>query len=131
MDNKVYEDIEEIKQKIYNDYRSESTELNSLFFNFNVKAPKEDLLQAYIEIQSIINGDIIMHLENPQILEDGLIKGCETDFHWGIYQEIYEGNYKDFLESFNGKELETGFCRLISHTCDNRIITGTKVEFIC
>ena len=134
MNNKVYEDIDEIIQKVYDDYRNESTELNSLFFDFDVKASKEYLLRAYADIQDTINGDAVVHLENPQILEGGLIKGYETDFYEETYQEIYEGNYKDFLLSFNGKELETGFCRLIAYEDkieNNKTITiGNKVDFI-
>ena len=43
---------------------------------------------------------------------------------------IYEGNYKDFLESFNGRELETGICRLMDSEMDGDVVKGTQLAFI-
>ena len=133
----VYTGIEEIKNKVYEDYKKESTELNSLFFDFYVKAPKKDLLEAYAEIQDTINGDKVMRLENPKIKGSDdrsriIISGNEVDLiPEGMYEDIYEGNYKDFLESFNYKESGTGLCRVMDvEKKEDNLIIGTKLDFI-
>lgn len=133
--NKVHTDIEEIKNRIYEDYRKYDTELNSLFFDFRVKASKKALLEAYAEIQHTINGDYVIRLEDPEIEKindcDSNIWGKEVDLiPEGEYEDIYCGNYRDFLESFNDKELETGLCRVMESEERGDLIGGEKLDFI-
>ena len=48
----IYTTISEIKQRVYDDYHAEDTELNSLFFDFKVaNIPEKELLEAYAELQ--------------------------------------------------------------------------------
>ncbi len=135
--NKVYTDIDSIRNKVYDDYRKYATELNGLFFDFEVDMlTKAQLLQLYASIQKAINGDDVMRLE------DVIIEGNEpNDMHiWGKeaenfipegkYQEIYKGNYKDFLESFNDRETETGFCRVLEAEEKGDLIGGDKLDFV-
>lgn len=143
MDNesKIYTEENEIKDRVYNDYRQYDTELNSLFFDFQVKAPKKVLLQAYAEIQDTINGDYVGRLVNPQIKQiedpnhpdqpDIVIHGKEADLiPEGEYEDVYSGNYKDFLESFNDRELETGLCRIMEVEEEEDLIGGIKLDFV-
>lgn len=134
-ENKVYTNKEEIENRVYEDYRKYDTELNSLFFDFQVKAPEKVLLETYAEIQHTINGDYVIRLEDPEIEGtgdcDSNIWGKEVDLiPEGEYDEIYEGNFKNFLESFNEKELETGFCRFMDVDEKNGLIGGIKLDFI-
>ena len=80
--------------KVIEDYRKEDTELCSLFFDFPVKMTKAEILETYAELQEIINGDIVVRIEGGQEQEE-LIPA-------GKFNERYEGNCKEFLESFNG-----------------------------
>lgn len=124
----------EIKEQVYESYIIESSELNSLFFDFDVTGEKGMLLRAYAEIQNTINGDEVVLLHNvsnerkgDHIEISGDLEDCDFDV---IYHEVYEGNYKDFLESYNGKESETGLYRLLDPSYNNGKITGTKLDFI-
>ena len=49
----------------------------------------------------------------------------------GQYEEIYEGSFKDFLESFNNREKETGLYR-ITLIAENalKIVSGYKLDFV-
>lgn len=93
------------------------------------------LLRAYAEIQNTINSDEVVLLNNVSTKREGdyiIVSGDldERDFD-EIYHEVYEGNYKDFLESYNEKEKETRLYRLLDPTLDDkRRITGTKLDFI-
>lgn len=127
----------EIFDKVVEDYHNDSVELNSLFFDFNVKLSVKELLQVYTDLQSHINGDSVLHLENPYIEEkddtDNYIWGVETECTDTNLNDIYEGNMKDFLESYNGNELETGWCRVMD-ICENptneNLTGGIKLDFI-
>lgn len=128
--------IDEIKEYVLNEYRNESTELNGLFFDFDVNMTKKDIIQAYIDIQRIINDDIVIHLNNPNITqknEDDYIWGTETECDDDYMNENYNGNMMTFLESFNDKELETGWCRIMeieNSDDDNTLIGGYKLDFV-
>lgn len=55
--------------------------------------------------------------------------------NWEIYAEnrngLYDGNYKEFLEEYNGKENLTGLYRLMDPVyTDSKSITGVKLDFI-
>ena len=48
-----------------------------------------------------------------------------------MYEDVYEGNYEDFLESFNYKESGTGLCRVMDvEKKEDNLIIGTKLDFI-
>lgn len=134
--NKIYTDTHEIKNKVLEDYRKESVELSSLFFDFEVKLPEKQLLEIYADIQHIINGDTVMRLENVQIEEtddpNDNIWGTKAEnfIPVGMYENIYKGNYKDFLESFNGKEEETGLCRVMDVEENGRLVGGDRLDFV-
>ena len=83
----------------YTDYDND-TELNSLFFDFPVSMKKKDILQAYGEIQSKINGDIVEQAKDGQNIP--YYETCFADEP--EFQEIYTGNCKEFLESFNDRD---------------------------
>lgn len=125
----------EIKEQVYEAYMMESVELSSCFFDFDVRGEIGMLLRAYTEIQNTINSDEVVLLNNVSTKREGdyiIVSGDldERDFD-EIYHEVYEGNYKDFLESYNEKEKETRLYRLLDPTLDDkRRITGTKLDFI-
>lgn len=88
---------------VKNDYMNYDQELSSLHFDVNVCMRKRDILEVYRQLQKDINGDEVVRLVNGVEREDFIPKG--------EYKDVFEGNCKDFLESFNGREYETGFCR--------------------
>jgi len=100
---------------VCHEYRNESVELNSLFFDFKVHMKKSDILLAYAALQNDINGDKVVRYENSikqegEGLFDALIPSGEPEF-----DEIYEGNCKDYLENLNGQDRfrrYDGDCRL-------------------
>lgn len=128
-------DKNSIIDKVCINYRKYDTELTSLFFDFPVKADKNLLLEAYAHIQKACNGDTVVRLINPVLTKNGDEKELEgkkmDSFFTKDENGIYEGNYKDFLESFNGRELETGICRPIDIEMDgNTTIKGSLLDFI-
>lgn len=132
----VYTDSRSIKNKIYEECRKYDTELNSLFFDFQVKMPKKELLKIYSEVVHVINGDDVVKLEDVKIqLSDfstNTIIGRRMDLiAEGQYEEIYEGSFKEFLESFNYREKETGIYR-ITLIAENalKIVSGYKLDFV-
>ena len=134
---KIYTNTGDIEDAIFADYRKYDTELNSLFFDFEVDGiTQAELLELYASIQEQINGDAVMRLtdvvlegDNPS---DMYIWGKEAEsfIPEGEYQEVYKGNYKDFLESFNGRETETGFCRVMDVEEKGDLIGGDKLCFV-
>lgn len=132
----VYTDSRSIKNKIYEEYRKYDTELNSLFFDFQVKMPEKELLKIYSEVVHVINGDDVVKLEDAKIQSSGFstntIIGRRMDLiPEGQYEEIYEGSFKEFLESFNNREKETGIYR-ITLIAENvlKIVSGYKLDFV-
>lgn len=132
----VYTDSRSIKNKIYEEYRKNDTELNSLFFDFQVKMPEKELLKIYSEVVHVIDGDDVMKLEDVKIqssdFSTNTIIGRKMDLiQEGQYEEIYEGSFKDFLESFNNREKETGIYR-ITLIAENalKIVSGYKLDFV-
>ena len=93
----------ELEDYILEEYYKYDVELNSLFFDVDVCMPEYEILEAYASIQNMINGDSVVRIVNGEEVLDFIPSG--------MYEAIYDGNCKDFLESFNGKEKETGFCR--------------------
>ena len=111
---KTIKTSQELYEYVMSEYKKDDTELNSLFFDFPVHMFKSDILAAYECLQYDINGDYVVRLKNPrqETRDNGdvIIYGdCEESLATG---EVYDGNCKEFLESFNDRELETGICRI-------------------
>lgn len=127
-------DKNSIIDKVCINYQKDDTELTSLFFDFPVKADKNLLLEAYAHIQKACNGDTVVRLINPVLTKNGDEKELEgkkmDSFFTKDENLIYEGNYKDFLKSFNGRELEIGICRLMDSEMDGDVVKGTQLDFI-
>lgn len=127
--NKIITSKKDLIKYIYSDYQKYAVELNSLHFDVNVKMSERDILEAYAEIQHNVNGDFVCRLENPSknCIEDNIAdEFIPNTSLYSKYDEIYEGNCKDFLESFCGKEYETGFARL----CDDEEGNVELLDFI-
>ena len=92
---------EEMYNQVKDEYDHYDVELNSLFFDFPVRMKKADILTTYASLQHDINGDDVLRIENGKEQDELIPNNPEFD-------EVYEGNCKDFLESFNGSER---FCR--------------------
>lgn len=130
----------EIKARVYELYLTEDQELNSNFFDFHVRNLRSTLLKTYAEIQKAINGDAVVLLKNSIETRHGSeIQVNEILSSWKkigeIYAEnrngLYDGNYKEFLEEYNGKENLTGLYRLMDPVyTDSKSITGVKLDFI-
>lgn len=101
----------ELYDHVMNDYKGNCVELNSCFFDLDVRMQKAEILLAYIYLQSDINGDRIC------IAQDGKYENVTwiTLRKMPELKEVYEGNCKEFLESFNGKHL---FYRIIEEEVD-------------
>lgn len=123
-----------IIDKVCINYQEYDAELTSSFFDFPVKADKNLLLEAYAHIQKACNGDTVARLLNPVLSKNGEEKELEGKKMDTFFPEeengIYEGNYRDFLEGFNGRELETGICRLMDSEIDGKVIKGSLLDFI-
>jgi hypothetical protein len=98
---------------------------------------KKDILLAYANIVKNINGDSVIRLSKPIKIEkneseDENVWGTEEHLiPEGEYDEIYEGNCKDFLENFNGKESETGLYRVMDYEeMEDGTVGGVKLDFI-
>lgn len=132
--NKIYTNAEDIKNKVLSDYQRESSELTSLFFDFDVELPEKELLSVYAEIVDTINGDVVLRLENVKTGEENNIDkvwGAQLDLiPEGRYEYTYSGNYKDFLESFNDQEEKTGLYRVMDIEKNDNLVGGIKLDFI-
>lgn len=130
----------EIKARVYELYLTEDQELNSNFSDFHVRNLRSTLLKTYAEIQKAINGDAVVLLKNSietrhgsEIQVNGILSSWKEIGE--IYAEnrngLYDGNYKEFLEEYNGKENLTGLYRLMDPVyTDSKSITGVKLDFI-
>lgn len=129
---KIIKTSQELYEHVMSEYKKYDTELNSLFFDFPVHMFKSDILAAYKRLQHDINGDYVTRFKSPkqEVLENGVViiyGDCEKSLA-SEYDEIYDGNCKEFLESFNDRELEAGICR-IDGTQKGKI-GGVKFDFI-
>jgi hypothetical protein len=130
---------EDIYRKVYKDYLHDDVELCGSFFDFEVSAPKSELIRAYAELMETINCDTVVRLrdaiEVPSICGiETIVSGFEWDETDDTLSEIYTGNMKDFLESFNNRERETGWYRLTGYEEVFHDFTsmsgGTKLCFV-
>ena len=104
----------ELKNYVLNEYYRDDVELNLYFFDVDVYMKEAEILKTYADLHNIINGDSVIRLETMVTNNDGeIIDGvkAESFIPNGEYESFYDGNCKNFLERFIGKELETGFCR--------------------
>lgn len=113
----------EICSKVYLDYLHDDVELCGEFFDFEVSAPKSELLRAYADIQETINGDAVVRLRDTTEIPDIRDRGATTHVSGWKYEaedesmsEIYTGNMKAFLESLEGQEEKTGWYRLSDYS---------------
>ena len=90
----------EILDYVWKEYTKEGVELSGEYFDFDVRCPKKDILEAYGELQDRCNGDVI-----TQVLSDGTeIPYRDERFASDEeYEEIYEGNCEEFLRSEGDK----------------------------
>ena len=127
---------EDIYRKVYGDYLNDDVELSGEFFNFEVSAPKSELMLAYAELLETINCDTVIHLrdaiEIPSINNSNVSAyGWESDDVNEFMSEVYTGNMKAFLESFDGRERETGWYRFSDYGPGIGGLTGgTKQCFV-
>ncbi len=66
----------------------------------------------------MVNGDCVLRVDPQTLLLDGdtVVRGDVLEFiPEGKYEDIYTGNIKDFLLSFNGEEENLGFIRVDSY----------------
>ena len=96
--DKVITTKKEMYDLVWDEYQKYDTELNGLFFNFNVKMPKGEILEAYSMIQKTINGDDVIRMVNGKEQKYLIPK----DKRRAEFTEEYEGNCKDYLENLNG-----------------------------
>lgn len=89
--------VDEMINKVFKDYCKYDSELCSLHFDFDVEMKKSDILEAYAYIQLKINGDDVIRIENGEEADE-LIPDDPA------YDEVYSGNLREYLESFNGSE---------------------------
>ena len=132
---KAFKTAKELYNYVTDEYRKYDTELNGLFFDVPVQMPEYEILQAYRELQKDINGDDVVFLkdETEFVLHDGetrvfgtvmpIVEGCGFD-------DIYTGNCREFLESFNGKENEHHLYRLDDTMKNGNNIGGEKLLFV-
>ena len=95
---------EDIYRKVYKDYMRNDVELCGSFFDFEVSAPKSEILKAYAELQDIINGDTVIRLRDATEISDIRDRGATTHVAGWEYEgedesmsEIFTGNMRDFF----------------------------------
>lgn len=110
---------EDIYRKVYKDYFHNDVELSGAFFDFEVSAPKSELIKAYAELMETINCDTVIRLRDATEMSAIQDRGTTTHVSGWEYEEtdesmseVYTGNMRDFLESLNGQEQKTGWYRL-------------------
>lgn len=91
------------------EYQKYDTELNGLYFDFDVRMKEREILDTYALIQYTINGDEVVRIEKD-VQEEPLIPE-------GEFEGIYEGNCMEYLERYNN----SNFARY----CDDE-----KLDFI-
>ena len=124
----VYTSKDGIKVQVYEKFIVEKGELTPDSFDFQVRLPKGLLLETYAEILHTIERDsVVVPLSGVTVINKGyetLISGELMEHGFAeMADEIYDGNYRDFLFSLVGKEEETGICRIV-----DPVFKGTHVK---
>lgn len=112
----VYTDMDEIVKMIYDDYMKNDVELSLQFFDFDVNATKGDLINAFIWVEYAINKFYVSLVDRPIYNESKTIlygssspNGMTPPKYKNVLEilskssynidEVYKGNYKDFLST--------------------------------
>lgn len=114
-ERRVLKTPEELESYVLKEYNMYDTELNALFFDVQVHMQKRDILKTYKKLVEQINGDHLGRYEFHHNEADGIVIDYEFEefLPEGEYEEAFEGNCKDFLESFIGEEEQTGLFRML------------------
>ncbi len=105
MSNKAITSTDELYEHVLSEYMKGDTELNRMFFDFEVQMSVSDILIAYAELQKDINGDDVLRLENGKRAKK-LIPDADRE----RYETVYSGNCMKFLCSYNGSEEFVRYC---------------------
>ena len=128
-----YHDMLVLRVKILEDYHNNDVEFSTEFCNYEVQATKQNLLGLYAELQRTINGDDVFYVPNAQIEGDTLIGIPLPLSAMPGVNDMYTGNFKEFLDSFeeDSKDLyrfdEWDWMR--GYSLDKRI-KGTIIPFV-
>ncbi len=125
---------QQIYESVMADYNANATELCDSYFDFHVKAKKKDLLEIYKMIQKRINGDDVLALKNESIENmgsDQWVLGTVSSFdEIPELHEVFDGNFKELLNSYNNSESKTHLYRIMDAEFDKKEVTGIKLDFI-
>lgn len=132
---KTLKTAKELYDYVTQEYRKYDTELNGLFFDVPVQMPQYEILRAYQQLQEDINGDDVVLLKDET---EFVLHGGETGIFGTVipivagsgFDEIYTGNCKEFLESFNDQEEESHLYRLDDTVKNGNNIGGEKLLFV-
>ena len=124
----IYTSKDAIKVRVYETYLAKE-KMNSDLFDFQVRLPKYLLLETYAEILHAIEPDsMVVQLSNVKIIRNDfekLIAGDRIEPGFlAVGDEVFEGNYKDFMFRLVGKEAETGIYRIISPFFEKKRVRG-------
>lgn len=130
----IYTSKDAIKVRVYETYLAKE-KMNSDLFDFQVRLPKYLLLETYAEIMHAIEPDsMVVQLSNVKIIKNDfeiLIAGDRIEPGFlAVGDEVFEGNYKDFMFSLVGKEAETGIYRIISPFFKKKRVRGFQYPLI-
>lgn len=130
----IYTSKDAIKVRVYETYLAKE-KMNSDLFDFQVRLPKYLLLETYAEIMHAIEPDsMVVQLSNVKIIKNDfekLIAGDRIEPGFlAVGDEVFEGNYKDFMFSLVGKEAETGIYRIISPFFEKKRVRGFQSPLI-
>ncbi len=102
----VVTNADELYDLILKEYMRDSVELSINYFDgILVKMPKKDILLTYKHLQEEINGDYVCRIEWDNQRGRQEYDEDEDFIPAGEYEDIYEGNCIDFLNTFTDKRL--------------------------
>lgn len=137
----VYTSADDIINKIVTDYTNNSVELNSSYFDFNVRLSSVMLLNIYIELVEHFNDDKIVWIKE---IDNVASESVEGNQYFGVMGNItypvippeyhdyeYCGKYSDFLLTVKNDANLYGLFRLANpKMLDDNVILGHMVDFI-
>ena len=130
----MYTSKDAIKVRVYETYLAKE-KMNSDLFDFQVRLSKCLLLETYAEILHVIEPDsMVVQLSNVKIIKNDyekLIAGDRIEPGFlAVGDEVFEGNYKNFMFSLVGKEAETGIYRISSLVFEENRVRGFQYPLI-
>ena len=130
----MYTSKDAIKVRVYETYLAKE-KMNSDLFDFQVRLSKCLLLETYAEILHVIEPDsMVVQLSNVKIIKNDyekLIAGDRIEPGFlAVGDEVFEGNYKNFMFSLVGKEAETGIYRISSPVFEASRVRGFQYPLI-